>query len=53
MYLVLRAENQKPTKSKKQALWFCLLFDVFVTSTGQILNFLKEDIETVKIQINS
>jgi hypothetical protein len=36
----LRFENQKATKPKKQALWFCLLFDLFVTQTYESSNFL-------------
>ena len=30
----LRFENQKAAKIKKQALYFSLLFDLFVTSAG-------------------
>ncbi len=38
--IAIGIENQKPTKTKKQALCFCLLFDLFVTSAGLTSLFL-------------
>jgi hypothetical protein len=40
-----RFENQKPTKTKKQALCFSLLFDLFVHNVVQLSNFFLEDLE--------
>ena len=40
-----RFENQKPTKTKKQALCFSLLFDLFVHNVLQLSNFFLQDLE--------
>ena len=43
----LHFENSPNKKTLKQAWRFFLLNYLFVTSTGQSSNFLKEDIETI------
>jgi hypothetical protein len=43
-----RFENQKPTKTKKQALCFSLLFDLFVHKVLQLSNFFLKDLENLR-----
>ena len=43
-----RFENQKPTKTKKQALCFSLLFDLFVHNVVQLSNLFLQDLEKLR-----
>ena len=43
-----RFENQKPTKTKKQALCFSLLFDLFVLNVVQLSNLFLQDLEKLR-----
>ena len=43
-----RFENQKPTKTKKQALCFSLLFYLFVLKVVQLSNFFLKDLEKLR-----
>ena len=43
-----RFENQKPTKIKKQALCFSLLFDLFVHNVLQLSNLFLQDLEKLR-----
>ena len=43
-----RFENQKPTKTKKQALCFSLLFDLFVHTPLQLSNLFLQDLEKLR-----
>ena len=43
-----RFENQKPTKTKKQALCFSLLFDLFVHTPLQLSNFFLQDLDRLR-----
>ena len=43
-----RFENQKPTKTKKQALCFSLLLIYFVHTPLQLSNFFLKDLEKLR-----
>ena len=43
-----RFENQKPTKTKKQALCFSLLFDLFVHNVLQLSNLFLQDLDRLR-----
>jgi hypothetical protein len=43
-----RFENQKPTKTKKQALCFSLLFDLFVHPPLQVSNLFLQDLNRLR-----
>ena len=43
-----RFENQKPTKTKKQALCFTLLLICFVPGAGQLSNLFLQDLDKLR-----